>query len=35
MLMFCRAYSTNYLYGTMIQLWFLVPLRLRPSGEGG
>ncbi len=35
MLMFCRAYSTNYVYGALIQLWFLVPLRLRPSGEGG
>jgi hypothetical protein len=28
MLMFCRAYSTNYVYGAAIQLWFLVPLRL-------
>lgn len=35
MLMFCRAYATNYLYAALIQLWFLVPLRLRPSGEGG
>lgn len=34
MIMFCRAYSTNYVYGAAIQLWFLVPLRLRPSGEG-
>ncbi len=34
MLMFCRAYATNYLYAAAIQLWFLVPLRLRPSGEG-
>ena len=29
MIMFCRAYSANYLYGAAIQLWFLVPLRLR------
>jgi hypothetical protein len=29
MLLFCRAYSTNYIYGAAIQLWFLVPLRLR------
>ena len=29
MLLFCRAYSTNYVYGAAIQLWFLVPLRLR------
>jgi hypothetical protein len=28
MLLFCRAYSTNYVYGAAIQLWFLVPLRL-------
>ena len=34
MLMFCRAYATNYLYGACIQLWFLVPLRLRPDGHG-
>lgn len=34
MIMFCRAYGTNYVYGAAIQLWFLVPLRLRPSGEG-
>jgi hypothetical protein len=26
--MFCRAYCANYLYGALIQLWFLVPLRL-------
>lgn len=31
MIMFCRAYGANYLYGAAIQLWFLVPLRLRPS----
>ena len=29
MLLFCRAYSTNYVYGAAIQLWFLIPLRLR------
>ncbi|HWO27055.1 MAG TPA: DUF6056 family protein [Kofleriaceae bacterium] len=29
MLLFCRAYSTNYVYGAAIQLWFLVPVRLR------
>jgi hypothetical protein len=33
MIMFCRAYGANYLYGAAIQLWFLVPLRLRPAGE--
>lgn len=32
MIMFCRAYGANYLYGAAIQLWFLVPLRLRPDG---
>jgi hypothetical protein len=32
--MFCRAYGANYLYGAAIQLWFLVPLRLRPDGQG-
>ncbi len=34
MIMFCRAYGANYLYGAVIQLWFLVPLRLRPDGHG-
>ncbi len=34
MIMFCRAYGANYLYGAMIQLWFIVPLRLNPTGEG-
>ena len=34
MIMFCRAYGANYLYGAVIQLWFLVPLRLRPDGAG-
>ena len=33
MIMFCRAYGANYVYGAAIQLWFLVPMRLRPSGE--
>ncbi len=32
MIMFCRAYGANYLYGATIQLWFLVPLRLRRDG---
>ena len=32
MIMFCRAYSANYLYGAAIQLWFLVPLRLSKLG---
>jgi hypothetical protein len=27
--LFCRAYCANYVYGMVIQLWFLVPLRLR------
>ncbi len=35
MIMFCRAYGANYLYGAAIQLWFLVPLRLRPAGTVG
>ena len=34
MIMFCRAYGANYVYGATIQLWFLVPLRLRPDGQG-
>ncbi|MDB4962288.1 MAG: hypothetical protein JWP01_2287 [Myxococcales bacterium] len=34
MIMFCRAYGANYLYGAAIQLWFLVPIRLRPTGDG-
>lgn len=29
MLLFCRSYATNYVYGAAIQLLFLVPLRLR------
>jgi hypothetical protein len=31
MIMFCRAYGANYLYGATIQLWFLVVLRLGPD----
>lgn len=34
MIMFCRAYGANYLYGAAIQLWFLAVIRLRPAGEG-
>ncbi|CAN5848249.1 hypothetical protein BH11MYX3_BH11MYX3_21850 [soil metagenome] len=34
MIMFCRAYGANYLYGAAIQLAFLLPLRLRPDGTG-
>ena len=34
MIMFCRAYGANYLYGAAIQLWFLVPLRLGVGGKG-
>lgn len=34
MIMFCRAYGANYVYGAAIQLAFLVPLRLRPDGVG-
>ena len=34
MILFCRAYAANYVYGAAIQLWFLVVLRLRPQGEG-
>lgn len=34
MIMFCRAYGANYLYGAVIQLAFLVPMRLRPDGTG-
>lgn len=32
MIMFCRAYCANYLYGAVIQLWFLVVLRLGAAG---
>jgi len=32
--LFNRAYGANYLYGLAIQLWFLVPLRLRTDGQG-
>jgi Family of unknown function (DUF6056) len=34
MIMFCRAYGANYLYGAAIQLWFVAVLRLRPAGTG-
>ena len=34
MILFNRAYGANYVYGAVIQLWFLVVLRLRPHGEG-
>jgi hypothetical protein len=30
--MFCSAYGANYLYTASIQLWFLVPLRVAPTG---
>jgi hypothetical protein len=30
--LFCVAYGANYVYTAAIQLWFLVPLRLVPSG---
>ena len=33
MIVFCRAYATNYLYGAAIQLGFLAVLRLRPDGR--
>jgi hypothetical protein len=32
--LFNRAYGSNYFYTAAIQLWFLVPLRLRPHGRG-
>ncbi|HEU4732624.1 MAG TPA: DUF6056 family protein [Kofleriaceae bacterium] len=35
MIMFCRAYGANYLYGAAIQLWFLVPLRLAGARGAG
>lgn len=28
MVLFCRAYATNYVWAAAIQLWFLVPMRL-------
>jgi len=31
--LFNRAYGANYFYTAAIQLWFLVPLRLRPGGH--
>ena len=33
MVMFCRAYSTNYVWACAIQLWFLVPMRLALAGS--
>ncbi len=33
MIVFCRAYATNYLYGAAIQLGFLSVLRLRSDGR--
>jgi hypothetical protein len=33
--MFCRAYGANYLYGAVLQLWFLVPLRLGVRASPG
>jgi hypothetical protein len=35
MIMFCRAYCANYLYGAVIQLWFVIALRLAPGGDRG
>jgi hypothetical protein len=32
-MMFCRAYSANYVYTAALQLWFLVPLRLARDGQ--
>ncbi len=31
--LFNRAYGANYFYSAVIQLWFLVPLRLNPEGR--
>lgn len=33
-IIFSRGAGANYLYGAVIQLWFLAVLRLRPHGEG-
>jgi Family of unknown function (DUF6056) len=33
MVLFCRAYSTNYAWACAIQLWFLVPARLWLAGS--
>jgi hypothetical protein len=35
MIMFCRAYCANYLHGAVIQLWFVIALRLAPGGDRG
>ncbi|HEX3480559.1 MAG TPA: DUF6056 family protein [Kofleriaceae bacterium] len=35
MIMFCRAYCANYLYGAVIQLWFVIALRFAPGGDRG
>lgn len=34
MVLFCRAYSTNYVWACAIQLWFLVPARIYLSQSG-
>lgn len=33
MILFCRAYCANYLYGAVIQLWFLVALRRAAASD--
>ncbi len=35
MIMFCRAYCANYLYGAVIQLWFVIAMRFAPGGDRG
>ncbi len=35
MILFCRAYCANYVYGAVIQLWFLAWLRFAPGGDLG
>lgn len=35
MIMFCRAYCANYVYGAATQLWFLAALRFAPGGDRG
>ena len=35
MILFCRAYCTNYVYGAAIQLWFLVVARLATARRYG
>ncbi len=34
MILFCRAYCANYVYGAAIQLWFLVPIRFAHARGG-